>query len=34
LPAKKFSLEVLLLWPEFWCGESRHNEMFTYSFIS
>jgi hypothetical protein len=34
LPAKKFSLEVLLFWLEFWCGESCHNELFSCSFIS
>jgi hypothetical protein len=32
-PAKKFSFGVLLFWPEFWCGESCHNELFSYSFI-
>jgi hypothetical protein len=34
LPAKKFSFGVLLFGPEFWCGESCHNELFSCSFIS
>jgi hypothetical protein len=34
LSTKKFSFGVLLFWPEFWCGESCHNELFSYSFIS
>jgi hypothetical protein len=33
LPTKKFSFGVLLFGPEFWCGESRHNELFPCSFI-
>jgi hypothetical protein len=34
LPVKKFSFGVLLFGPEFWCGESCHNELFSCSFIS
>jgi hypothetical protein len=34
LHVKKLSLEVLLFWPEFWCSESCHNELFSCSFIS
>jgi hypothetical protein len=33
-PAKKFSFGVLLVGPEFWCGESCHSELFSCSFIS
>jgi hypothetical protein len=33
-PAKKFSFGVFLVGPEFWCGESCHNELFSCSFIS
>jgi hypothetical protein len=33
-PTKKFSFGVLLVGPEFSCGESCHSELFSYSFIS
>jgi hypothetical protein len=34
LPTKKFSFEILLFGPEFWCGGSCHSELFSCSFIS
>jgi hypothetical protein len=33
-PMKKISFGVLLVGPEFWCGESCHSELFSCFFIS
>jgi hypothetical protein len=34
LAAKTFSFGVHLYWPEFWCGDSCHSELFSCSCIS